>query len=73
MKIKSIIFLIGLSTMNIVYGQISVWDGSHTTWTNGIGTENSPYLIESAAQLAHLAYYVNNFENEIQPSGIIPI
>ncbi|MCL2596285.1 MAG: hypothetical protein FWD66_01200 [Paludibacter sp.] len=41
-------------------GQPSVWDGSHTTWTNGTGTETDPYLIENAAQLAHLAYYVNN-------------
>jgi len=38
----------------------SVWDGTHTTWTNGTGTENNPYLIENAAHLAHLAYYVNN-------------
>ena len=38
----------------------SVWDGTHTTWTKGAGTESSPYLIENAAQLAHLAYEVNN-------------
>ena len=41
-------------------GQTSVWDGSHSTWTNGAGTQESPYLIENAAQLAHLAYIVNN-------------
>ena len=41
-------------------GQTSVWDGSHSTWTNGAGTQESPYLIENAAQLAHMAYIVNN-------------
>ena len=41
-------------------GQTSVWDGSHTTWTNGNGTQANPYLIENAAQFAHLAYVVNN-------------
>lgn len=38
---------------------VSVWDGTHTTWTNGTGTEKDPYLIENAQQLAYLAYYVN--------------
>ena len=42
------------------FAQVSVWDGTHTTWTNGVGTEAYPYLIENAAQLAHLAYYVNS-------------
>jgi hypothetical protein len=41
-------------------GQTDVWDGSHTTWTNGAGTQSNPYLIENAEQLAHLAYVVNN-------------
>jgi len=38
----------------------SIWDGTHTIWTKGTGTKTNPYLIENAAQLAHLAYYVNN-------------
>ena len=41
------------------FAQVSVWDGSHTIWTNGSGTEANPYLIENAAHLAHLAVYVN--------------
>ncbi|MDR2058259.1 MAG: T9SS type A sorting domain-containing protein [Dysgonamonadaceae bacterium] len=41
-------------------GQTDVWDGSHTAWTRGTGTAGDPYLIESAEQLAHLAYIVNN-------------
>ena len=40
--------------------QTSVWDGSHTVWTKGTGAQADPYLIENAAQLAHLAYVVNN-------------
>jgi len=40
--------------------QISVWDGTNTVWINGSGTVAQPYLIESAAHLAHLAVYVNN-------------
>jgi hypothetical protein len=43
--------------------QVSVWNGSHSTWTNGSGTQSAPYLIENAAQLAHLAYTVNNSGN----------
>jgi len=40
--------------------QTSVWDGSQLPFTNGTGTQSDPYLIESAANLAHLAYLVNN-------------
>ena len=40
--------------------QISVWDGTSTTWTNGTGTQSDPYLIENAKQLAYLAFYVSN-------------
>ena len=39
----------------------SVWDGESTeTITEGSGSESDPYLIESAAQLAGLAYNINN-------------
>ena len=38
---------------------ISVWDGTSEPWTNGSGTENDPYLIETAANLAYLAEKVN--------------
>ena len=39
----------------------SVWDGKATEpITKGAGSEADPYLIESAAQLAGLAYNINN-------------
>lgn len=37
----------------------NVWDGSASPWTNGDGTSNNPYLIETAANLAYLAQKVN--------------
>jgi hypothetical protein len=40
--------------------QVSVWDGTHEEWTHGTGTEDDPFLIENAQQLAYLAYRVNN-------------
>lgn len=43
-----------------VKAQVSVWDGTYAPWTNGSGTETDPFLIESAQQLAYLAYRVNN-------------
>ncbi|MBO7616541.1 MAG: T9SS type A sorting domain-containing protein [Bacteroidales bacterium] len=39
--------------------QSSVWDGSRKLWTHGEGTESNPYLIESAENLAFLAYMVD--------------
>jgi hypothetical protein len=47
-------------TMLSANGQTSVWDGTHTTWTQGNGTQSNPYLIENAAQLAEIATVVNN-------------
>ncbi len=41
--------------------EYSVWDGKSTeSITKGSGSESDPYLIESAAQLAGLAYNINN-------------
>ena len=41
--------------------EYSVWDGESTEpITKGSGSESDPYLIESAAQLACLAYNINN-------------
>jgi hypothetical protein len=37
----------------------SFWDGKATSWTKGTGTEENPYLIESAENLAWLAQAVN--------------
>jgi hypothetical protein len=60
MKKVSLFFVAMCITFSATVAQVSVWDGSHTIWTNGTGTENDPYLIENAQQLAYLAYYVNN-------------
>jgi len=44
--------------------EYSVWDGESTeSITKGSGSESDPYLIESAAQLAGLAYNINNNDN----------
>lgn len=43
-----------------MYAQsVSIWDGTSEIWTQGQGTQNSPYLIENAQQLAYLAEMVN--------------
>ena len=45
--------------------EYSVWDGESTEpITKGSGSESDPYLIESAAQLAGLAYNINNDIND---------
>ncbi len=41
------------------FSQISKWDGSVQRWTRGNGSENNPYFIDSASQLAYLAQSVN--------------
>ena len=60
MKKQFLFLAMCIATILSANAQTSVWDGSHTTWTNGNGTQANPYLIENAAQLAHLAYIVNN-------------
>lgn len=47
-----VLMALGIGTM----AQTSVWDGKRELWTRGNGTEESPYLIESAQNLAFLAY-----------------
>ena len=45
--------------------QTSIWNGSRKLWTRGEGTESSPYLIESAENLAFFSYMVNlGFETQ---------
>ena len=45
--------------------QTSVWVGNRALWSSGSGTESDPYLIESAGNLAYLAYMVNKgFDTE---------
>lgn len=58
MKYRLIILLliIGCLENNLM---AIVWDGtSKTIWTQGRGTKNAPYLIESPAQLAYLSAQV---------------
>ena len=59
MKKLSLFFVAVCLILSAAVAQVSVWDGTHTAWTHGIGTETDPYLIENAAQLAHLAYDSN--------------
>lgn len=42
-------------TINVFYDTVSTWDGVSLTAFSGQGTVTSPYLIESAANLAYLA------------------
>ena len=46
-------------TGTMALAQTSVWHGGRQIWTRGTGTENDPFLIESAENLAYLAYAVN--------------
>ena len=56
-KIYIIVVLLMMGTM--AEAQTSVWNGKRKLWTNGEGTETSPYLIESAENLAFLSFMVN--------------
>lgn len=59
------IIMMVLLTSVMVEAQTSVWDGTRKLWTRGEGTENNPYLIESAENLAFLAYMVDKgFETQ---------
>jgi len=66
-KMKKIYFwsILILSMMVLLSQQagaqsdVSVWDGFAESWTQGDGTENNPYLIENARQLAYIAEMVN--------------
>lgn len=56
-KVYSILLALCVSSM--LSAQLSIWDGTDDVWTKGAGTESSPYLIESAQQLAFIASMVN--------------
>ena len=60
MKRVFLIFVAMGMMLSATVAQVSVWDGTHTAWTNGAGTQSNPYLIETAQHLAYLAVYVNN-------------
>ena len=55
-RIFTTLFVI-LSSINAF--ALDVWDGTSAPWTNGSGTSNDPYLIETAENLAYLAEKVN--------------
>lgn len=59
------IFIITLLLLTGVFAQAqtSVWDGTRQLWTRGTGTEEDPFLIESAANLAYLSYMVGKAFN----------
>lgn len=62
---KLYIIVLFLMTGIMAEAQTSVWDGSRELWTRGEGSESSPYRIESAGNLAFLAYMVNKgYETE---------
>lgn len=52
------LFLLVLLDMKIS-AQTDVWSGGRELWNTGSGTASDPYLIESADNLAFLAYLVN--------------
>ena len=56
---KLYIIMLLVITGIMAQAQTSVWDGSRKLWTRGEGTENDPFLIESAEHLAFLNYMVN--------------
>lgn len=47
------------SVCNLNAQSVSIWDGTSEIWTQGQGTQSSPYLIENAQQLAYIAEMVN--------------
>ena len=62
---KLYIFMLLVMAGIMSNAQTSIWDGNRKLWTQGEGTENSPYLIESSENLAFLSYMVNKgFETQ---------
>ena len=62
---KAITIMMLVLTGTMAIAQTSVWHGDKQVWTRGTGTESNPFLIESADNLAFLAYMVNKgFETE---------
>lgn len=57
MKKLSLSFFAIVMTINLM--ATNVWDGSSEPWTQGEGTDDNPYRIETAAHLAYLAEKVN--------------
>ena len=56
---KKLFTLIGALALTCNLMAVNVWDGTSEPWTNGSGTADDPYLIETASNLAYLAEKVN--------------
>lgn len=56
---KKTITLLTTIVLTINALAVNVWNGNSEPWTQGDGTYNNPYLIETAANLAYLAEKVN--------------
>lgn len=56
---KKLFTLISAIVLTCNLMAVNVWDGSSEPWTNGSGTADDPYLIETASNLAYLAEKVN--------------
>ncbi|MCQ2742315.1 MAG: hypothetical protein MJ239_03345 [Bacilli bacterium] len=48
-------YVTGDRTIDVIYSEESVWDGSISSSFSGLGLKTSPYLIQSASDLALLA------------------
>lgn len=88
---KEIVAVTGGATYTAQYTDTSVWNGTYPTVTNGYtfkgeGTQNSPYLIESATDLAALSrlttgktnygagtYYKLTINVDLSCGGWVPI
>ena len=47
----------------VLNAQVSTWDGQTSTqWTHGSGTNENPYLIESAANLVYLSQKIGTYK-----------
>ncbi|MBQ6765719.1 MAG: T9SS type B sorting domain-containing protein [Paludibacteraceae bacterium] len=58
--LKRMLSAVMLTVMPLVAMAFSTWDGaSAAPWTKGSGAASSPYIIETAEQLAYLAQHVN--------------
>lgn len=55
MKAKLLSTITVLLIATRIFAQTSIWTGSNSPYTNGAGTADNPYLIETADQLAYLA------------------
>lgn len=56
---KKLFTLISAMVLTCNLMAVSVWDGTSEPWTNGSGSTEDPYLIETASHLAYLAEQVN--------------